>query len=242
MNDPMNDLAAAFDNHQVTDDNGEIVAEETAQEETAPQEQTPAEEPATAEKSADDTKSPKTEEASENEPEMVETAADETGKRYVPEARFKEVYAKWKEAERKSKERGEPNREPMPVRQPPQPINKTDAIEVELLRTTLPQFNPESPEYSKDIDELGFSIYEGSKDTKGNYTITRLEAARKALNMAKKITSKVAEIKLEARTVKAQQSDQGITNRVLNREGAKLDPNKMSLEEKEEWLKANNQW
>jgi serine/threonine protein kinase len=43
----------------------------------------------------------------------------------------------------------------------------------------------------KDIDELGFSLYEGSKDSKGNYTMTRMEAGRKALNMAKKITSKV---------------------------------------------------
>ena len=242
MNDPSQDLAAALDNHQVTDDQGEIEAENTAAEETAPQDQTPAEETATAEKSAEETNPPKEDVKSENEPEMVETAADETGKRYVPEARFKEVYAKWKDAERKSKERGEPVREPMPVRQPVAPINKTDAIEVELLRTTLPQFNPESTEYSRDIDELGFSLYEGSKDSKGNYTMTRMEAGRKALNMAKKITSKVAEIKLEARTVKAQQSDQGITNRVLNREGTKTDPNKMSLEEKEEWLKANGQW
>jgi len=241
MDDPSLDLAAALDNHQVTDDQGEIGAENTAAEETAPQEQTPAEETATAEKSAEETNPPKEDVKSENEPEMVETAADETGKRYVPEARFKEVYAKWKDAERKSKERGEPVREPMPVRQPA-PINKTDAIEIELLRTTLPQFNPESTEYSRDIDELGYSLYEGSKDSKGNYTMTRMEAGRKALNMAKKITSKVAEIKLEARTVKAQQSDQGITNRVLNREGTKTDPNKMSLEEKEEWLKANGQW
>ena len=60
--------------------------------------------------------------------------------------------------------------------------------------------------------------------------------------MAKKITNKIADVKLEARSVKAQQSDQGITNRVLNREGIKEDPEKMTLEEKEEWLKANNLW
>jgi hypothetical protein len=235
-----NDLAAL--NHQVTDENGEIVAEETAQEETAPQEQTPVEETATVEKPAEEETSPKEETESENEPEMVPTAEDETGKRYVPESRFKEVYAKMKDLERMSKITPKPSE----VTQRPsvglKPSDKADALEVELLRTTLPEFNPEKPEYSREVDELGFSLYEGSKDPKGNYSMTRLEAARKALNMAKKITSKVAEIKSEARSVKAQQSDQGITNRVISREGAKLDPEKMTLEEKEEWLKATGNW
>jgi hypothetical protein len=238
----LDDLAAALDNHQVTDEEGEIAGETTSQENTATQEKTPVDETATAEKSAETKESTPVEtKESENEPEMVETAADETGKRYVPESRFKEVYAKWKEAERKT---SKPT--PAPVLQPPavpqKTLEKTDALEIELLRSTLPQFNPESPDYSQEIDELGYSLYEGSKDTKGRYGMTRIEAGRKALSMAKKITSKIAEIKTEARTVKAQQSDQGITNRVLNREGAKIDPMKMTLEEKEEWLKANGQW
>lgn len=234
-----NDLAAALDNHQVTDDQGQIVGEETPLGIPATQKQTPVKEGATAEKSVETKESVPTEtKESENEPELVETASDETGKRYVPEARFKEVYAKWKTAERE-KAKVEPQVQPQPA---PMPVNKADALEVELLRSTLPQFNPESPDYSRDIDELGFSFYEGSKDNKGNYTITRLDAGRKAISMAKKITSKFADIKLEARTVKAQQSDQGITSRVLNREGTKVDPMKMTLEEKEEWLKANGYW
>ena len=235
MTDP-NDIADAL-NHQVTDDQGEIVAEETAPEEAAPQEQTPVEETATAEKSADEANPPKEEAKSENEPEMVPTAEDETGKRYVPESRFKEVYAKMKDLERQVKLPEAPVRT-----QGMKPSDKADALEIELLRTTLPQFNPESEEYSQEVDALGFSIYQGSKDAKGNYTMTRMEAGRKALNMAKKITSKVAEIKTDARTAKVLQSDQGITNRVLNREGTKLDPNKMSLSEMEEWMKANGQW
>jgi len=68
--------------------------------------------------------------------------------------------------------------------------------------------------------------------------MTRIEAGRKALAMAKKITNKVVDAKNEAKTVKAQQSDQGITNRVLNREPREIDPEKMTLEEKEEWLLA----
>jgi len=234
------EVAAALNEHQVTDTQGQIAGDETPQEESAPQEQTTVEEDATAEKSADTTESTPVEtEESENEPEMVETASDETGKRYVPESRFKEVYAKWKAELRKSStpEVIKPI-EPVQAR----PVDKTDALEVELLRSTLPQFNPESDTYSREIDELGFSLYEGSKDNSGKYLITRLEAGRKALDMAKKITSKIADVKLEAKSVKAQQSDQGITNRVLNREGAQLDPNKMTLEEKEEWLKANDLW
>ena len=243
MSQPDDELAAALDNHQITDEQGQL-AEDTAREDSATPKQTPELEDATAEKSAESFEPvPTDEEDNENEPEMVETASDETGKRYVPESRFKEVYAKWKAAERMAKAKGE-QPPPRPVRQPQtaRPVNKTEALEVEILKSTLPQFNEESPEYSREIDELGFSIYEGSKDTSGNYTITRLDAARKALSMAKKITSKLADAKLEARAVKTQQSDQGITNRVLNREGTKADPEKMTLEEKEEWLKANGYW
>jgi len=235
----LDDLAAALDNHQVTDDQGEIAEETTSGEPTATQEQTTVEDTAIPEKGAEtEASTPVEDKGTENEPEMVELAADETGKRYVPENRFKEVYGKMKDYERKLKH--------APASKPPSvipaPLEKTDALEIELLRSTLPQFNPESPDYNRDIDELGFSIYEGSKTNKGQYTMTRLEAGRKALSMAKKITSKVAEVKSEARTVKAQQSDQGITNRVLTREGTKPDPMKMTLEEKEAWLKANGEW
>ena len=235
----LDDLAEAMNNRQITDKDGQI-ADDTASENTAPLETNTEDEGATAEKSAGSKEStPVDEKESENEPEMVETASDESGKRYVPEERFKEVYAKWKKAERKeeTKQVEKPSGKPVTA-----PLTKTDALEIEILRSTLPQFNPENPEYSREIDELGYSLYEGSKDSLGNYSLTRIQAGKKALEMAKKITSKVAEIKTEARTVKAQQSDRGITNRVLNREQQQVDPNKMSLEEKEEWLKANNAW
>ena len=232
-------LAAAM-NRQVTDEDGKPV-DETTTEESATQEQTPEEKDETAEKSADtEETSPEATEESENEPEMVETASDETGKRYVPEKRFKEVYAKWKAAERGKPETKEEPKQEAPTQ--PKPLERIDALEIEQLRSTLPQFNPDNKDYSRDIDELGFSLYEGSRDNLGNYAMTRIEAGRKAVSMAKKITSKVADIKVEAKTVKAQQSDQGITNRVLNREGEKLDPNKMTLLEKEEWLRETGAW
>ncbi len=239
----LNDLAAALDGRQITDDQGQVAGDDTPGEDSAPQEKTTAEDAATAEKPVETKGTSPQEETkeSENEPEMVELAADETGKRYVPESRFKEVYAKWKAAQRDAKPAPQftETTQTAPQQAPP---NKADALEIELLRSTIPQFNPDSSDYSRELDELGYSLYEGAKDRFGRYSITRLEAGRKALQMAKKITSKVAEMKTEAKTVKALQSDQGITNRVLNREGAKVDPEKMTLEEKEEWLKANGYW
>jgi len=238
----LDEIAAAMDGHQITDDQGQIEGETTTPENSETQEQTPVEEGATAEKSADtEETTPVESEESENEPEMVETASDETGKRYVPESRFKEVYAKWKAAERE-KPKGVPQAIQPTAPTQTKPLDKADALEIELLRSTLPQFNSESPDYSREIDELGYALYEGSKDASGNYTMTRIDAGRRALATAKKITSKVADIKSEARTVKAQQSDQGITSRVLTREGTTPDPEKMSLAEKEEWLKANGYW
>jgi hypothetical protein len=237
----LDDLAAAM-NRQVTDDQGQTVADDTAQEESATQEQTTVEEDATAEKPVDTNDSTPVEtKESENEPEMVELASDETGKRYVPESRFKEVYAKWKAAERGSS--SEQPKVDLPIA-PTQtvPFNKQDALEVEILESTMPQFNVQSDQYDRDIDLLGSKIYNASRDAKGNYTMTKLQAAKEALAMAKKITSKVADVKLEAKSVKVSQSDQGITNRVLNREGQQLDPDKMTLAEKEEWLKASGSW
>jgi hypothetical protein len=84
---------------------------------------------------------------------------------------------------------------------------------------------------------LGFAIYKASPG------ITRLEAARKAVQMAKKIQSKVTEVKDEARSVKTQQSDQGITSRVTSREASSDVPDESSSpEEMEKWLKAHGQW
>jgi len=235
------ELVAALDNHQVTDDEGNI-AEDTAAEST-PENETTASETETAEKSAESEDSTPVEtDETETGPDLVPTAEDETGQRYVPEKRFKEVYAKWKEEQRKNKTLPVMPQMLQTSQAPKAPVEKTDALEIEMLRSTMPQFNPESPDYSQEIDELGFSLYEASKDAKGRYTMTRLDAGRKALRMAKQITSKVADVKTEARIVKAQQSDQGITNRVLNRKASQTPPEKMSLEEKEAWLKANGEW
>jgi hypothetical protein len=236
---PIDDLAQALNRRQVTDDDGKPMEEnDTPLDETpASEEQTAVEEDAQVEKPAESEDADTQTESKEDEIDLVELASDETGKRYVPESRFKEVYGKMKAFERKLKD--EPKQkefipEPLPEGKP---LDKTDAVEIELLRATLPQFNPEGADYSRELDELGYAIYKASPGT------TRIEAARRAVQMAKKIQSKVAKIEQETRTVKSLQSDQGITSRVTSREPVSDTPgDDASPEELEKWLKAHGQW
>lgn len=238
---PIDELANALNQREITDDEGQPAPEnETpAEESSASEYQTPAEDDTQAVKPAEtevrDTQ-PKTE---ESEIDLVELASDETGKRYVPETRFKEVYGKMKDLERALKEKETQPAElpPLPEIKSEKPLPKADQVEIELLRATMPQFNPESSEYSREMDELGFAIYQANKG------ITRVEAARRAVTMAKKIQGQVAKVQEEARTVKAIQSDQGITGRVTSREPVSDVPGEeASPEEMEQWLKAHGQW
>lgn len=249
-----NDLAAMLDGHQITDETGQITDEEqTSTDATATQEKNaPVKDTATAEKSADsDSSVPNTGEAdSENE-----LAEDETGKRYVPEGRFKEVYGKLKQKEREleaakqSSSQANPLQDNLQTNQSasqPAFLDQTTAIELEVLKTTLPQFDPESEDYSKELDQLGATIYKaaGHTDSKGRFMpgTTRLQAARQAVAQAKGFTKNQIAIASEARKVKALQSDQGITRAQTARTSQELDPAKMSFEAKEKWLKDNGHW
>lgn len=233
---PIDDLAQALNRHDITDDQGKVIGDETPEEETPnSEEQTAVEEDAQAEKPAK-VESEDTQTKDEtDEINLVELASDETGKRYVPESRFKEVYGKMKAFERSLNEA-----KPKEVIQPAidtKPIDKTDKVEIELLRATLPQFNPDDSDYSRELDELGYAIY------KANEGMTRIEAAKRAVSMAKKIQSKVAKVEAEARTVKSLQSDQGITSRVTSREPATdTPPEDASTEDLEKWLRSHGQW
>jgi hypothetical protein len=233
-------LAAALNGHEVTNDEGNVDERETSIEESAPQEQTPVEESATAE-SADETdvEVPK----AETEESETDLAQDESGKRYVPEKRFKEIYGKAKATERElqalraqlaqgnsvlQQAVGKPNSKNLAPK-----VDKADLLE---LKMTLPQFNPGSADYSEDLDTLGFQIL------RANPGMTPLQAGYQALEMAKKIASKVTGVKEEARTVKALQSDQGITNRVTSRQASQVNPDNMSAKELEAYMKQNGMW
>lgn len=233
--DNMQALMQAFNDHQVTDEDGNIAETETAtdsspEDQTTVDETTPVETPPRSE-----TKAPEAQDSDEETP-----VVDETGQRYVPESRFKEIYAKQKQQEREL----EALRMQAPVRttapkQKSVPVSdqKTAALENELLFATLPQFDDQSDKYDADLDSLAVDIY---KSNQGQ--ITKIQAARLAIQRAAKLSRKVGEVRQEARTVKTLQSDQGITSRVVSRESANVDVNKMSLKEHEAYLRKNGMW
>lgn len=233
--DNMDQLMQALNGHQVTDDQGQIVETETTTD-SSPAEQTTVDDTTSVETPPEsETKAPEAEETDEETP-----VEDETGKRYVPESRFKEVYGRQKQLEREL----QAMREQAPVKttaskQKSQPIGdqKTAALENELLFVTLPQFNPDNPEHDPELDAMAVDIYKANEGQ-----ITKLQAARLAIQRASRLSKKVGEVRQEARTIKTLQSDQGITNRVTSRDAATPDLDKMSLQEHEAYLKSHGMW
>lgn len=232
----MTQLMDAMNGHSITDENGQLA-------ETPANDELPVEEkPTVTETENEETPKTPEQETAETEPEE---AVDEDGKKYVPKKRFDEVYAKWKEAER-SKASDKQSASPTPSANI-QSINtdRASMLETEILNQTLPQFNPNSPEYSKVLDEMGAEIYQSSfryDQSTGQIlpTITKLEAARRAIGRAKDLMGTQEQARKEARIVKTQQSDSGITN--TNRKVAEKKPEDMSLEEKEAYLKSVGAW
>jgi hypothetical protein len=237
QNQNLQDLAAALDDHQVTDDEGQVAGEnETSQEapaatETKTTEHTDAQEQKT--------------QTSQDEPDVTEVASDETGKRYVPESRFKEVYRRQKELEPQLAQHAKPTNAVLQEidrvaaktqTAPSKTPDKAEQLEVEMLKSTMPQFDQESDQYDPDLDAIGSTYYNA------NPGITRLQAARWAINQVSRIAKKEAAARTEARTVKAIQSDQGITSRVGSRNSGTPNPDTMTLEQKEQWLKENGAW
>lgn len=227
------EMAAALNDHEITDQDGQV-AEETANEDMAPQETNTVEETATAEKSAESTE----EELKDSEVETeTQLAEDETGKRYVPEGRFKDVYGKYKATQREL-DSFKRQATAQPIMQPtPETSDKAAQLETELLYVTLPQFDPNSDQHDPDLDDLAVSIYQA------NPGITKIEAGRRAIAKAKALTKDQVKIVAEARTVKTQQSDQGITSRVSNRPAENAEPGAgASLEEMEAYLRKTGEW
>lgn len=240
----IDEVAATLDGYQMTDEEGEIEDEETSSDDSANQEENTFEDTSTTEKSeeADEEDTQSLEDDSETD-ESPEHGVDEKGRRYVPEKRFKEIYKKAKDAERRAealeaeKLLNQPQTKKSKDVTVPE-IDKTELLEVEILKGKLPQFDPDSDDYSPELDELGGELF------KANPGITRLEAARRAVNISKKLASKTAEIKAEARAIKSDQSDQGITNRAATtgRDANDMPEEDASDSEMERWLKANGQW
>lgn len=241
----LDQLAALLDHHEVTDDEGQI-GDETSSDTTADaNETTETNTDITAEQSEESNEqAPKAYSNETEKGEEPELAVDDSGKQYIPKNRFDKVWGKLKEAERMLNER-QPST-PAPIT-PSVPMAREDAIEVELTKIRVPQIDPKSPEYDPVIDELGYTFYQASmrSDKKGNMvpTITRMEAAEKALEQARKLGRQIANEKQTARIVKAENSDSGITSRVTSRVASNDVPgDDASLEEMEAYLKKTGNW
>lgn len=233
----ISELAAALNGHSVTDDNGEILEEiVTSSEDSAPQNETTVDEFASVEKPADSVQ----EEPKASPESETELAEDETGKRYVPESRFKEVYGKLKALEREqeaTKRQPASVEIPAPItQQQPESNNTVQELELEMLFEKFPQFNPDATEYSRALDEMGARI------KAANPNISRLSAAKEALRLARELTQNQAQVVAEARQVKALQADQGITSHVTSRKDSSPEFDKMTDQELEVYLKSQGQW
>lgn len=238
MSNMIDQLAAELNGHEVTDESGSVSESEPEVLESAPVEQTTEDESTQVETPAESEQV----ESQPTEDDEEIPVEDESGKRYVPEKRFKDIYAKAKEAERRAAElerqiaQGQDLLNTPKGKKIPQsaiPVDKADVLE---LKMTHPQFNPNSDQYDPDLDDLGYKIWKGS-----NGAISIIDAAKEAMKIQNNIAKKVSGVKQEARLVKTQQSDQGITHKVISR-APSVDINNMSDKEMEAYLKANGQW
>lgn len=230
----LDELAAVLNGMEMTDENGEPREEQTYQAESAPDEQeTPEEESDTAEKPVESFEEPTHGESEDDEHQLAE---DEAGKKYVPQKRFNKVYGQLQALKREREELLRSVPTPTQGRRPVnQKIDKAEVLEIEMLKTKYPQFDPESESFSRELDVLGGQIH------KANPGISRLDAAKRALTMAREISQAEFTVKQQAKQVKAFQSDSGITSRVTNRQ-TPVDPNSMKHDELEAYMKANGLW
>lgn len=242
MVDMIAQLAAELDGHTVTDEQGNMTESETVNVEAAPVESTTEDEPTQVETPAEPPKpAPQAEDDDEEIP-----VEDESGKRYVPEKRFKDVYAKSKAMERELAAYRQQMEQGQALLNTPKgkkveatniPVDKADVLE---LKMTYPQFNPNSDQYDPDLDDEGYTIW---KANGGQLSI--IQAAKQAMDkhqrLQQKIMKQVTGVKQEARLVKSVQSDQGITHRVISR-NQEVDIDKMDDKQLEAHLKATGQW
>lgn len=237
------EMSALMNGHAITGEDGseEEGGEEPSFENTDAQEMKTSEnETSTAEKPAESETTPSQEADSED----ADLGVDDSGKRYVPEKRFKDVYGKAKQAERElaalkaQLEQGNRLLESTkaPGKTLPEPERVIDKADILELKLTKPAFNPQSTEYSRELDELAFKIY------KAEDGISIMEAAEKAEEYARALSSRIAQGRSEARLVKSIQSDQGLARANAQRGPQAPDVDAMSDEEMERYLRETNSW
>jgi hypothetical protein len=226
-------LAAMFNEHEVTDSEGQVKEDDTSTE-ISTQEKTEIEEPTKAEKPAESEVKESQPITNEDEMQPVE---DEEGRKYVPEKRFKEVYAKQKEAERKAQAFEAQLRalSSQATNQQPVSQDRTAALEVEMLFNQYPQFNPSNENYDEDLDKVAASLYQSGRVT------TKTEAARQALGLAKKLQSKTSFMKEETKTFKRSVSEGNIV-KPGQRVESQVDPDSASVDDLEKLMRSTGNW
>jgi len=220
------DLAAALNEREITDADGNITEENTFEEESATYEQeTPVD-------NSDEVESPEevvpTQSATTDN--ANDYAEDETGKKYIPKERFDQIYGRYKALEREVQK---PRKETSSKVKGP---DKIESIEMELLYEKYPEFDPYSNSYDKNLDRLG------GLAIKADPSMTRLEAARRAKEMARELATRGQEERARTLDVKRVQSEGGMTHSGLTRQSPSADPSKMSEAEMEVFLKQSGQW
>jgi len=232
------ELAAALDGHDVTDEEGNISEEETFDSESAPEEQETTEEhdatvESPVEEELEDTQS-------NNDTNTNDVAEDESGRKYVPQDRFNEIYGNQKRLERENEELRSRNQSAMSStskKSNSKPDTKADALEMELLYQKYPEFDPSSGQYSNTLDNLGY------KELKADSSITKLEAARRAITTARNLTNAIASERGKVINVKRQQAEGGMTGSSATRVRAEsVNPDSMSTDEMEKYLKQSGNW
>lgn len=240
----LQELAALFNEHQITGEDGKLNTEA----EVAPSEITAAQETETSEEQTPPAEKPQEVEAAPTQEaaadDQNELGVDDSGKRYVPESRLKKETAKFRETERELKalkatldqgnallQTAKKGKDSLP--EPQRIVDKADILELKL---TKPQFNPQSPDYNPELDEMAGKIF------KATPSLSIMEAAAEAEKYANAIAQRVSTAKTEARQVKALQADQGIAGKGGQRSDTSIDPNTMTDQQLEAWLKANGQW
>lgn len=239
----IDDLAAALDQHQVTNDEGQVdeTSEGTLAEDSATTEEKTSEGESEQVGTTADTQTEETQ-TSESESENA-IAEDDSGRKWIPKDRFEKVYGRMKQSERELEAmralRGNPQVTADSQAKAPRTV-KVDPVllelETERIFEKFPQFDPNSSDYSESLDQTAADIF---KANAGN--ITRLQAAREALSRASKMTAGVREVRLSNSSIKSQYADGGIATRTSTKAPA-FDADTASLEETEKYLRANGGW
>lgn len=214
----IDDLAATLNNHQVTDDDGQVISE------SAPEKVDSLESESQSDEELEE--QPK---VTEDEPSEAE---DEDGHKYVPEKRFKEIYGQKKALEREIASLKQGARAPTPAPS----LDRTQALEMEYLFDKFPEFNPNDPKYSQELDALA------GKFVQANPLLSPIQAAKEAKEFARRIASKIDGTKSDTVIVKKTIADSGMAQRSQTTSDSPIDVENASVDEIERYLKSTGNW